>query len=85
MLISGMVYTKIPMVSFTKKAAGFFAKTKTGGFFYSHDTTDFSALCALEILKTFEIAHFSLKNGSFSCFFGSSRHAFSCKHESMSI
>ena len=31
MLISGMVYTKIPMVSFTKKAAGFSFSRKTGG------------------------------------------------------
>ena len=49
--------------------------------FWPHDATDFSALRAPEILKTFEIAHFSEKNGSFSCFYGSQSRAFSCKHD----
>ena len=47
----------------------------------THDTTDFSALRALEILKHLKSAYFSSKNSSFSVFLGSSRHAFSCKHE----
>ena len=47
----------------------------------THDTTDFSALRALEILKHLKSAHFSAKNGFFSVFYGSSRYAFLCKHE----
>ena len=39
------------------------------------------ASLAPSALNTFEIAHFSPKNGSFSCFCGSSRHAFSYKYE----
>src|SRR5699024_9178456 len=45
------------------------------------DTTDCSALCALTILKHLKSAHFFAKNGSFSVFCGSSRYAFSCRHE----
>ena len=47
-------------------------------YFDLYDTTDCYALCALAILKTFEIRP---NRATFSCFCGSQGHGFSCKHE----